>query len=153
FTSPNRPGAVMRQLGFEPIGIFARRRRRKRYVDPACTATPLRVSPSWPAREGSTAAFRHTNTLGTQNASFSGLTSHGPSARAPTHRRARRRPASALSPSRSSQGSLPTCLAALVGRDSHPLDDSSAFLEAIRSLLPYGPGCLVALVSDPASAR
>jgi hypothetical protein len=70
---------------------------------------------------------------------FSRLTSHGSLVRVPTHRRARRRPASALSPSCPSQGSLPTCLAGLIGRDSHPLDDASVFLEGHRTSFPYGP--------------
>jgi hypothetical protein len=50
---------------------------------------------------------------------ISELYTHGPFARVPTHR---------LGVAVSAQGSLPTCLAvALVGRDSHPLDDDSAF--------------------------
>ncbi len=70
---------------------------------------------------------------------FSRLTSHGSFVCVPTHRRARCRPASALSPSCPSQGSLPTRLAGLIGRDSHPLDDASVFLEGHRTSFPYGP--------------
>ena len=51
---------------------------------------------------------------------FSGLTTHGPFARSPTHRRTRCRPASALSPSCPSQGSLPTCLAGFDGAGIAP---------------------------------
>ena len=72
-------------------------------------------------------------TLG--NVPFSRLTSHGSLVRVPTHRPARCRPASTLSPTCPAQGSLPTCLAGLIGRDSHPLDDASVFLEVRRTFL------------------
>jgi len=59
------------------------------------------------------AAFGPCEIVGTLDESISGLTSHGSLARAPTHRRDRYRDRRKVS--------LPTCMAALVGRDSHPL--------------------------------
>jgi len=80
--------------------------------------------------------FRHPNALDPRNRQkVSRLTSHRSLACTPTHRRARCRPASAPSPVYPSQGLLPTCLAGLIGRDSHPLDDASVFLEGHRTFL------------------
>lgn len=44
-----------------------------------------------------------------------------------------------------SQGSLPTCLAGLVGQDSHPQDDASVFLEGLAPPFLTDQPFLVAL--------
>jgi len=100
--------------------------------------------PHVPSREGLAAVFRLPNTLDTPNLSFSRLTSHGPCVRAPSHRRARCRPLLPSPLHARRQASLPTCMAALVGRVSHPLDDASVFLLGIRTSIPTDQPCLIA---------
>jgi hypothetical protein len=70
---------------------------------------------------------------------FSRLTSRGSLVRVPTHRRVRCRPASALSPSYPSQGSLPVFLAGFTARVSHPQDDDSVFRLLIATPFFYRP--------------
>jgi hypothetical protein len=60
--------------------------------------------PHVPSREDLAAVFGLPKAVDTPNFHFSGLTSHGPHVRAPSHRRARCRPASAPSPTCSSPG-------------------------------------------------
>jgi hypothetical protein len=91
------------------------------------TETPPRAPLSCAILARGATAFRPAKILGARGDFFSGLTSRGSLVRAPTHRR------EALP--FPSQGSLPTCMAAFVGRDSHPLDDSSVFLSSTRTSL------------------
>lgn len=100
------------------------------------TPRPRRVRrPRTPSGDGRRCSLPAISRVGHSVLKVSGLTSYGSLVCAPTHRRARCRPASALSPSYPSQGSLPICLAGLIGRVSHPLDDASVFLEGRRTFL------------------
>jgi hypothetical protein len=100
----------------------------------------------------------YANTLGFLGSyQFSRLTSHGPLARAPTHRRTRCRPASYPPPSFvRRKARYRSAWLALIGWDSHPRDDSPYFYEGIRTSLSYGPafpGRTGALVFKPSDGR
>jgi hypothetical protein len=74
-------------------------------------------------------AFWVAKPLGIRELTFSGLTSHGPHLRLPTHRRRGY-------PLRRKAGYRPAGLA-LIGRVSHPLDDFSEFRDFLLSDQPF----------------
>jgi hypothetical protein len=127
-----RPPALNRADG--PPRFLGHLLRACRLPRPRQVFRPHVPSPDGDGRRAANRSCRHHGMV------FSGLTSDGLLARAPTHRRARCRPLfpSFLLPARR-KVSLSVCLAGLTEQGSHLQDDASVFPKVFRILLSYGP--------------